>query len=116
MGDPLVVHLLEAIEDLPHVAFDLLHRHRLFVFFSVAKLVLETAVTEFHDCVLNELVLGAHRVEKVNHLDNVRTALQQAEDLVLTRDNVASFLCSFEGNSLFFVLVNRFKYVACIFD
>jgi uncharacterized protein YlzI (FlbEa/FlbD family) len=76
MGDALGVHLLESIEDLPHVSFYLLHGHRLFVLLSVAQLVLKAAVAELHHSVLNELILCTHGVEEVNHLDDVRTPLK----------------------------------------
>lgn len=83
VGDTLGVHVLEPVEDLTHVGFDLLHGHRLLVLLSVAQFILEAAVAELHHSVLNELILCTHRVEEVNHLDDVRTPLEETEDLIL---------------------------------
>lgn len=84
MGYSLVMHLRKTVENLLRETLYLLHGHGLLLLFSVAQFVLEAAVTELHDGVLDQLVLCTHRVKEVHQLNDVGTSFEHAEDLILS--------------------------------
>lgn len=110
--DPLLVHVLEAVEDLPDVVLDVVHRNWQLCLFSFSQCVLEAAITEFHHCVLNDPLLLVHCVEELDELDNVGSVFKERQDLILTRDDIACFLRALEGDLLIAVDIQRFKDVA----
>ena len=77
------MQLLETLEQLPSVVFDILERHELLAHIKLTYFILERTLTELHDCVLDDAVLLVNRVEEVKKLHNVLRALTQSEDLVL---------------------------------
>ena len=77
------MHVLEPIEDLLGVVADVGHLDGQLLLFSLAKLVLEAALTVLHHDVLDESLLFVERVEEVDHLNHVGSVLQQGHDLIL---------------------------------
>ena len=96
--DILGMHGGEATEHLLAEMLDALNRDGQLRLFSLTQLILQTAFTELHDDVLNESLFLVERIEELDELHHVRCILEKSHHFILSRDNVASLLCSLNSN------------------
>ena len=57
MRDILCMHMAKTSEELPGEVLDMVHRHGLLRFFSLAKLIFKATLTVLHHNVLDESLL-----------------------------------------------------------
>ena len=108
----ILVHALKAVEKLPHIILDVVHRDGRLWLRSFFQLVFQTHVTVLHNGVLNQPSLRICGVKKVKHLNDVWDTFEFTQHLVLSADYIADFLSALECYSLVVVLVNRLEHVA----
>ena len=112
MSNLLLMHILEAVKDLPNIMLDVVHRNGLLCLFSLPQRVLQTAVAEFHHSVLDDSLLLVNSVEELDKLNDVGSVFEEGEDFILTRDDIACLLCAFEGYFLIAVHIESFEDIA----
>jgi len=106
------MHVLETIEDLPDVMFDVVHLDCRFLFLSLSQCVFQTGIAILHHRVLNDPLLLIYSVEELNELYDVWSTFEEGEHFILARDDIASFLGAFESHLLLSVDVEGFEDIA----
>ena len=113
MCNRLLVHMLQAIENLPNIMFDMVHVDCTSCFLSLPQCVFQTGIAILHHGILDNSLLLIDGVEELNELHDVWGTFKERKHFIFTRDDIARFLGSFQSHSLVAIDIECFEDIAC---